>query len=96
METEGERGTASDEWSFQFIWVGNRGPILPIAIKASLAIRQAMRLIIVSAVFVALGAVIAFRKPKPGKESLDWLGGFISGGAMIALFAALMEYLTRR
>jgi hypothetical protein len=70
--------------------------ILPIAICGPLAIDQAMRLIIVSAVFVALGVVIAIRKPKPGKESLDWLGGFIAGGAMIALFASLTEYFTRR
>ena len=55
-----------------------------------------MRLLIISGIFVLIGAYIAFRKPKPGKESLDWLGGFISGGAMIAFFAAAMELLTRR
>jgi hypothetical protein len=55
-----------------------------------------MRLILISGFFVLVGAYIAIRKPKPGKESLDWLGGFIAGGAMIALFAALTEYLTRR
>lgn len=46
------------------------------------------KLMIVSGAFVLIGAAIAFRKPKPGKESLDWLGGFIAGLALILFGAA--------
>lgn len=53
-----------------------------------------LRLWILGAAIMAIGALVAIRKPKPGKESTDWVGGFIAGFGVILWLAAFSAWIT--
>jgi hypothetical protein len=51
-------------------------------------------LIIFSAFLIVLGYFLSTLKPKPNKESLDWVGGLIAGAGVILFLALFSAYMS--